>query len=130
MIELDYIARKARAAREFEHQVGPATIRMRVPTKLESSIAYAESAGGRKYADPGVSLRFHRALLLLAVCGWSGVTVQHMLPSHPTPDAFDFETGAIALLLDAQPEWETELLQALLQRLSDRQTAEEAAAKN
>ena len=61
-----------------------------------------------------VSLRFHRALLVLAVVGWSGVTVRHVLPTHATDEAFDFEPGAVEVLFDAQPEWEGKLLQALL----------------
>lgn len=130
MAELDYIARKARAAREFEHEVAPAKFNLRVPTKLESSIAFADALGDRRRRDSAVSLRFHRALLVLAVVGWSGVTVRHVLPTHATDEAFDFEPGAVEVLFDAQPEWEGELLQALLDRISQRQAAEETAAKN
>jgi hypothetical protein len=130
MAELDYIARKARAARAFDHQIGPAKFSLLVPTKLESSIAFADSLGDRKRRDAASSLRFERALLLLAVVGWSGVTVRHVLPEHAVDEPFDFEPGAAELLLDAQPLWEGELLQALMQRITARQAAEDSAAKN
>jgi hypothetical protein len=130
MVELDYIARKARAAREFEHAAGPAKFNLRVPTKLESSIAFAESLGERRRRDAASSLRFERALLLLAVVGWSGVSVRDVLPEHAGEDEFAFEPGAAELLFDAQPEWEGELMQALMQRIAQRQAVEDTAAKN
>ena len=131
MADLDYIARKARAAREFEHQAGPARFTLRVPTKLESSVAYAESIGTSKRRDAATSLRFHRALIVLAVIGWSGVLVRHVLPSHPDDaEAFAFEPGAAEVLFDAKPEWEAALMQELMTRIADRQAAEDSAAKN
>jgi hypothetical protein len=130
MPDLDYIARKAKAAREFEHLVGAVTFRLRAPTKLESSIAYADALGDRRRRDAATSLRFHRALVVQAVVGWSGITVRHVLPEHASDDAFEFEAGAAEVLFDAQPEWEGELLQALMQRISERQAVEDTAAKN
>jgi hypothetical protein len=130
MAELDYISRKARAAREFEHPAGPGIFRLRVPTKLESSVAFAESMAGKKKRDSATSLRFERALVLLAVVGWSGVTVRHVLPEHASEEAFEFEDGAAEVLFDAQPEWEGELLQALMHRIAQRQAVEDTAAKN
>jgi hypothetical protein len=131
MADLEYIARKALAARQFEQVAGPVTFSMQLPTKLESSIAYAQSlvASGRR--DAVANLRFQRALVLQAVVGWRGVLVQHVLPRHPDPaEVFEFEPGAAEVLLDAQPEWETELLQALLGRVAAREAAEDSAEKN
>lgn len=130
MADLEYIARKALAARRFQHAAGPATFTLQMPTKLESSIAFAQSVGdGRR--DAAANLRFQRALVLQAVIGWSGVLVQHVLPQHPDPaEGFEFEPGAAEVLLDAQPEWETELLQALLGRVAAREAAEDSAEKN
>lgn len=130
MIELDYIARKAKAAREFDHQVGAATFRLRVPTKHESQIAYAEAIGDRRKRDAVTSLRFHRALVVQAVFGWSGVTVRDALPEHAGDEGFEFQAGAAEVLFDAQPEWEGELLQALMERIAQRQAVEDTAAKN
>lgn len=131
MAELDYISRKARAAREFDCVAGPASFTLRVPTKLESSIAFAESLDGRKRRDSVTSLRFERALVLQSVVGWSGVTVGHVLPDYTQPaEPFEFEPGAAELLFDAKPEWEGAVLQALMQRIAQRQAAEDTAAKN
>lgn len=128
-MDLDYIRRKALAARQFDCTAGPATFNLRLPTKLESSIAYAgASSAGR--SDSSAGLRFERSLGLLAVVGWSGVLVRHVLPSHDGDEPFEFEPGAAEVLFDAQPEWEGTLLQALMVRVADHQSVRDTAEKN
>lgn len=127
-MDLDYIRRKAQAARQFEHVVGPATFTLQVPTKLQSSIAYAQAAGAR---DAATGVRFERALAVVAVVGWAGVLVRHVLPAHEAGDeAFAYEIGAAELLFDAQPEWEVAVLQAVMARVAERSAVEDTAAKN
>lgn len=128
-MDLEYIRRKALAARQFECAAGPATFTLRLPTKLESSIAYAGANSAGK-ADSSAGLRFERALALLAVVGWSGVLVRHVLTKHQGDEPFAFEPGAAELLFDAQPEWEGVLLQALMSRVAERQAVEDTATKN
>lgn len=128
-MDLDYIRRKSIAARQFECAAGPATFTLRLPTKLESSIAYAGAhSAGR--ADSSAGLRFERALGVQAVVGWSGVLVRHALHSHEGDELFEFEPGAAEVLFDAQPEWEGVILQALMTRVAERQAAEDTAEKN
>jgi len=128
-MDLDYIRRKAMAARQFECAAGPASFTLRVPTKLESSIAYAGAHSAGK-VDSSSGLRFERALGLLAVVGWSGVLVRHVLPTHDGNEPFEFEPGAAEVLFDAQPEWEGVILQALMARVAERQAVEDTAEKN
>ena len=128
-MDLDYIRRKAMAARQFECAAGPASFTLRLPTKLESSIAYAGAhSAGR--ADSSAGLRFERALGVQAVVGWSGVLVRHALHSHDGDEPFEFEPGAAEVLFDAQPEWEDELNAALVDELNERAARAKAAAGN
>jgi hypothetical protein len=125
--DLDYIRRKSVAARQFDCAVGPAVFVLRLPTKLESSIAYANAQTG---LDRAGGLRFERALAELAVVGWSGVLVGHVLAAHPGEEPLVFEPGAAGLLFDAQPQWEAVILQALMDKVAARQLVEDTAAKN
>ena len=129
MADLDYIRRKAEAARRFEHVVDGRTFQLRRPTRLETQIALAQSTpGGRRDAASGV--RFNRSVVELAIVGWSGVRTRDVLPQHPDDDPFEFEDGAAAVLLDAQPLWEDELLDALLRQTAAANGQQEAAEKN
>lgn len=130
MADLDYLRRKALAARQFDVSPEPGvSFTLRVPTKHESMVAYMEAAGGRKAAN---QVRWQRQLLLLAVVGWSGVVARHVLPGieQGGDDPLAFEPGAAELLLDAQDAWAEQLLAELVQRLDTRQAAEDTAAKN
>jgi hypothetical protein len=128
-MELDYIARHAQAARTFEHAVGGCMFTLRVPTKLESAIAWAQ-ANTAAERDGSAGVRFERALAQVAVAGWAGVLVRHVLPEHKGDEPFAFEPGAASVLWDAQPEWEHSVLQAVLERVSARQAVEDTAEKN
>ena len=85
-MELDDIRRNAIAARQFEAVVDGVTFTLRVPTKLEASIAYMESTGSTSASS---QLRWQRALLVLAIVGWSGLRIAHVLLD--TDGAFEFE---------------------------------------
>lgn len=128
-MELEAIRRKAQAARQFEVSLpGGIVVDMRSPTKHESTVAYMEHSGGGKAAS---QVRWQRALLVIAVVGWRGVQLQHLLPDATNgEEAVPFEPGAAELLLDAQPDWSDQLLAALVPRLASRQAAEDTAAKN
>jgi hypothetical protein len=81
--------------------------------------------------DQAAHIILQRTLLLIAVVAWSGVLVSDVLPSHAqAADALPWAEDAVAMLLDAQPDWEKELGAALMQRLADRKTKKDTAAKN
>lgn len=126
-MELADIKRKALAARQFSVEVAPATFTLTIPTKLESSVAYMEAAGTKGRSS---MLRLQRALVVLAVTGWAGVQIKHVLPDYSGDDSFAFEEGATETLLDAQPAWEEKLTTALLDKIAERKAAEDTAAKN
>lgn len=136
-MDLEYIRRKALAAREYTLTVGPAhaprTIHLRLPTDYDVRLAGARGRVGG-LADVAATIVLERALLVLAIVGWSGVVCTDLLPSAAgTPGAdepFAFEPGAAEALLDAQPAWADAIWHDLVQRLSERNARAEAAAKN
>ncbi len=134
-MELDDLKRRARAARQFQvvvqsgvDGIAVVTMQLCVPTRHEASVAYMHSSdGARAITD----VRFERALLLSSIVGWSGVQVRHVLPESPQAgDAIEYDSAAVALVLDAQPAWEDLLLPELLTRLTARNTALDTATKN
>lgn len=130
-MDLDYIRRHAEAARLFQCSVGGCSFQLRLPTKLQTSVAYAEARAASPAGGMGAAtVRFQRLVLLQALVGWSGVLVRHVLPGHEGAEPFAFEPGAAEVLLDAQPAWESELLAELLAEVDRRRLAEEAAAGN
>lgn len=136
-MDLDYIRRKALAAREYTLQVGPAdaprTIELRLPTDYEVRLA---GARGRVdgLPDRAATIVLERALVALSVVGWSGVLCSDLLPSAAGApggaDPFAWEAGAAEQLLDAQPEWGDAIWHDLVARLSARNAERDAAAKN
>jgi len=129
-MDLADIRRKAQAARQFDHAIGVAGFTLRVPTKLESSIAWSQSVAQSRQGGGEHHLRWHRELLTLAVVGWSGVMVRDVLPTCEVAEALVLEPGAAELLFDAQPAWEEQLLTALLEHLAKRSAVEDTAEKN
>lgn len=130
MAELDYLRRKALAARQFDVQLAAGVVvNMRVPTRHDTVLAYADAAGRSRAAKEA---SWQRQLLLSAVVGWSGVLARHVLPSieQGGDDPLVFEPGATELLLDAQEDWAEQLLAELVQRVDKRRSAEDTAAKN
>jgi len=136
-MDLDYIQRKARAAREYtttlDAQGAPRTFQLREPTKHQSVLA-----GLRCRADagtPGVAMvLLGRALLLECIVGWQGVLISDLLPVAPegqdTTQPFAFDPAAIELLLDTNPHWEQQLWSGLVDRMARRDGVFEEAAKN
>ncbi len=129
-MDLDYIRRRAEAARLFQRTVGGCSFELRRPTKLQTSVAFAEARAASTGAPGAAHVRFQRLVLLQALVGWSGVLVRHVLAGHAGDEPFAFEPGATEVLLDAQPEWESELLSELLAEVDSHRQVEEAAAGN
>lgn len=131
-MDLDQIKRQAQAARQFELAVGPVVFCLEAPTKLESSVCYMEATGGKGASAAGM-LRFQHALAQLCITGWRGVVVGHMLPGLDAQEAsapFAFEPGAAEVLLEAQPEWASAVVNALMDKVAQRVAVEDTAAKN
>ena len=128
-MELDEIKRLAKAARQIGVKAGPGAFTLQVPTKLQNSIAYMEAGGGGTLRGSSL-LKYWRALLLLGIVGWSGVPLSAVLKDQPSAEEFTYSPEAIELLLDAQPEWEQVLIDALIEAINKRRSVEDTAAKN
>lgn len=131
-MELDDIRRQALAAREFpvaiEHASRRISFTLRIPTRHETRIAL-QRAGPQD--DAARLLVAERLLLEGAVVAWIGVRIGDVLPEHePGSDELAFERSAVGLLLDAQPAWASELGLQLVDRMAQRNTAQDTAAKN
>lgn len=127
-MELDDIKRLAKAARQIGVKAGPGAFTLQVPTKLQNSIAYMEAGGGGSLRGSAL-LKYWRALLVLGIVGWSGVPLSAVLADQSSDD-FPYSPDAIELLLDAQPEWEQVLIDALVDAMNKRRAVEDTAAKN
>lgn len=134
-MDLADLKRYAIAAREFSVQVGPQDqprhITLRLPTQHEVNLTASRSGlyGAQDHVAANVILQ--RNLLLLAMVAWSGVLVADVLPDHAqATDVLAHEPGAAELLLDANPDWEKALANALMQRLAQRNAVKDTAAKN
>jgi len=136
-MDLADIKAKAIGARSFSAVVGPPesprTISLLTPTQHEMRMASVR-AGVADQSDAAAMLVLERALLVLAVVGWSGVTCGDLAPVLQADargnDVAAFEPGATELLLDAQPDWGAQLWVLLLQQITSRSDRREAAAKN
>jgi len=71
-----------------------------------------------------------RRLLDLAVIGWEGAMVSHLLPGHEPDEPLGFDRELVSMLLDAQPLWAYELDSMLMERLELRKKPLEEATKN
>lgn len=130
-MDLATLQARAQAAREFEHTIGDVTYRLRVPTRTEVLTAAQRSGAMRTQGDAAGYLLLQRATTEIAVIGWTGLRVRHLLPQDPdgnTPLAW--EEGAVPLVLDAQPDHADELGEVIGQRLKARTATIEADAKN
>lgn len=127
MTDINDLRRKAQAAREFVLPVGVRSFTLRLPTQHELKVeALRSTASG---IDPAQSTVLVRSLLEKAVIGWSGVTCEDLAP-HGGPDLADLVPGAVALLLDSQPEIAAGLMDAFVDRMNERGTVKDEAAKN
>jgi len=136
-MDLEYILRKERAAREYTIQVGPSdaprSIQMRLPTEHELRLAGARSRVG-VLSDAEATIAVERELLCLAVVGWAGVLCSDLLAASAGTaqgvEPFAFEPGAVAPLLDANPQWSGILWNDILGRIVRRGEQREEHAKN
>jgi hypothetical protein len=128
-MDLQDLKRLALAAREFSMAAGSVQFTLRIPTQHEVTIASRRSGIHALQDDAAAHVVLQRALLLLAVVGWSGLTVADVLPGQP-PEPLEWSAGAIELVLDTHPEWEAKLASALIERMAARQGVKDTAAKN
>lgn len=133
-VEIADLRRAFEAAREFTLYVGPTdddakrSVTLRTPTDHQVRIAGLR-AGVAGQADPAALALLERALLELAVIGWSGMRQSDAVPTA-SADPMDFAPELVGLLLDARPDWFREATSELFQRLAARSTARADAAKN
>lgn len=126
-MELEDIRRQAMAAREFEKVVDHGSFWLRLPTRYEVTLA-ARRAGGNE--DPASLLILERALVELAIVRWSGVNIKDVLPDEAQDEPLPHSPDAVRILLDAKPDWATELGVALFDRMAQRKEERDTAAKN
>ena len=137
-MDLSELKQKAQAAREFSVALPTAggdkcSVILRLPTEHDVRLA-SMRAGVVAMADAGAMVVLERALLLLAVIGWTGVVHADVLASLATDIEgqvpFAFEAGATELFLDANPDWTQTLWGELIARLANRRAEREVASKN
>jgi hypothetical protein len=125
-MDLSDIKRAAEAEREFSHTVDGITFSLRLPTAHEVRCVASDSGATR-----GGVVRAQRATTELAIIGWTGAKVAHILPNHKHgEDELAFEDGATAVLLDARQDIADALWEPLLERLDAQRRTTEATAKN
>jgi hypothetical protein len=128
-MDLDNLRRRAVAARRFDVPIDGVVVTLEIPTRHASKLAYSRAGMVEGDNSATTMIRWTRAVLVMAVAGWSGVTERHVLPDggdEPVP----FSADAVDLVLDARPEWEEALAAAVLDRLAQRRAIEDTAAKN
>lgn len=133
--DLADLARQALAARDISVTVGPPDaprhITLRVPTQYQTALAARRAGLHMATPEPAAALVLERQLQTGAVVGWHGVLVGDVLPQHPqAAEPLPFDAAAVELLLDAQPQWGSVALQALMDKMAQRAQVQEAAAKN
>ena len=134
-MDLQDLKRQALAAREFSVPVGPADaprhITLRLPTQHEIVLASRRSGLHAVQDDAAAHVVLQRALLLLAVVGWSGMQVLDVLPDHAQgTEVLEWSADAVALVIDAHPGWEADLNVALMQHMVERRVTKDTASKN
>jgi hypothetical protein len=106
---------------------------LRVPTEHEAKLTVARCrdrlAAHGSFGPLEAMTESERALLSVAVVGWRDVKVADVLPDAEDAE-LAFSSGAVPLVLDAKPEWESQLNTALGEAMRARQEKQEAAEKN
>jgi len=128
MDSLDQLREAAQKAREYEHEHGQCTYRLRIPTRQE---VRAEVRAEKLDADDsGIVLALLQyALLRRAIIGWAGVRACHVAPVDDTTP-LPWSTEAVALWIDANPDAADRLGANLLAKLNQRTDRLEDEAKN
>lgn len=129
-MDLDDLKRKAAAACETGHSIGPRSFTLRVPTRYQVSLVVARHGGTEGDQGQALFLIARRMLLEQALVGWAGVLVSDILPDSADATAQPHEPGAVPLLLDAQPAWAGELSDRLVELIAERNQRQDSAAKN
>lgn len=128
-MELDDLKHAVLAARTLYAKAGGADFTLRLPTKLDSQLAFAdahESSAGSRTAS---SIQFQRNLLLKALVAWAGVTTTMILQGGDA-EQVEFSRDAAELLLDENPDVESELFAQLMTKISERKAQQDSAEKN
>lgn len=123
------LAAAARKALEFTHEIDECTFTLLTPTRTQvRECAYRHKLDLTD--DNSVVLPLlQRYLLDTHLIGWTGVRDLHVLPTAGT-DPLPWTRDALALLLDAQPQWADALGARLLARMSARNAELEDQAGN
>lgn len=125
------VARRANAARELSHAIDGRSFRLRLPTQEQVRILVLQhgTPGTASDAELAEWLRFGRELLEAALVGWDGVTLADILEGADA-DPVEWDAAGVPLLLDAQPDWSTELQRVVNEAMVARRERIEAARKN
>lgn len=108
--------------RRFTHAIGEREFVLVVPTQMAINCAVEENP---------VAARLQRAVVLLALRGWNCRTRDlHLAPDVAPDEPLAFGAGTAALLMDERPEWEKELCDAVLAKVTERREAIGAAQGN
>lgn len=130
-MEINDLKRRALALRESVVEVGPADaprrITLRRPTRFEARLAAVRC--GVADGTAGANVRMERELVAAAVVAWAGVTVADVLPAGGA-EPLTHHPDAVALLLDAQPDWADAMTAALFAAMLAEEKAAEEPAKN
>lgn len=122
------IKRQAEAARQFPADPqagGRVSATLRIPTRHEVQLELRRAGG-----DAASPTLVERALIEQYLTAWAGVRIRDVLPEHPNDDPLDHSREAVALLLDAQPDWAAAWSVQLFQRMRQQREQQEAAEKN
>jgi hypothetical protein len=128
MDSLAHLREAAQKAREYDHEHGPCTYRIRIPTRPE--VRAAVRAEKLDADDGGIVLAILQGVLLRhAIVGWTGVRACHVAPVEDQ-SPLTWSPEAVALWIDANPDAADKLGAALLAKLNQRSDLLEVEAKN
>lgn len=128
-MDVDQLKARVAAARRFDHTVDGVRFSLELPTEHALRVHTARARAGAALDTGTLMVLVSRAMLIEALRGWDGVTAAHFL-SEAEPEAVAFDASLVADLVDAQPMWAAQLVNALYERLGERRSRIEAAQKN
>lgn len=118
------LARRAAAAREFEHEIEGRTWRLRIPTRVEETLIQLKYA-----ADGPGAIAF--ATVYGAVVGWKKVTIGDALPGdEAAKDEAPWSPETVAAVLGDHQGWAEALYLELDRRRKEYRARFEADRKN
>lgn len=126
-MDLNDLKRKVQAARRFTVEVEGRHLVLQRPSDFDLQMAGAKA--GLSGGKPDGRLLWERLVICGALVDWTGVVASDFgLEADDTPVPFDAE--AVALLLDAQPEWAQQLSLALFAAIAAANHEKSEAEKN